>query len=421
MTGDLTLGTDKITLDATNGIATLAGGSNFGNRIAVTSGGFAFVAKETGGTTNKGALMNTGEFRIGPDVNNVSTLTARIQASGSAEFKSTVAVGDAAGNTYLVSYANRTESSFYSINNNANGTVFVGQNDIGTTSSIYANGSAEFSGGVTAGGVLSVTTSGSSAQVLATARGASSNNDIFLRGLDQNGDQTWGIESQDGSASFASNVAIGGYNKDSDFGNGIRLVKGGNVSAINIQGVASSIAGNWLEVYSGQSQIVRGGYDGSVEFSSRITSFEIEAGTALTGNGYGFYASVGNTSSGKYGAVVVKQDTNDSNGNSAFIALKAGGTVWEVDWNGNSTFSNAIFNLEPDNDANYVTTTDVDEDGNTVENRVYNGPTLDVKAVIQELQQRVADRDAVIADFTTRLAALEADHATLMSNNGGSY
>ena len=76
-----------------------------------------------------------------------------------------------------------------------------------------------------------------------------------------------------------------------------------------------------------------------------------------------------------------------------------------------------FFNLEPENDANYVSTTD--SEGN--ETRVYNGPTLDVKTVIQELQQRVADRDAVIADFTTRLAALEADHATLMSNNAGSY
>ena len=122
---------------------------------------------------------------------------------------------------------------------------------------------------------------------------------------------------------------------------------------------------------------------------------------------------------------------------------------------GTGTFRNAVLNLEPDNDANYTVTTEeyeeqeevtpyvpavpatYDEEGNeltaevpaveatyqtvtkTREIRTYSGPTLDVKAVIQELQQRVADRDAVIADFTTRLAALEADHATLMNNNGG--
>ena len=44
-----------------------------------------------------------------------------------------------------------------------------------------------------------------------------------------------------------------------------------------------------------------------------------------------------------------------------------------------SRFNNVTLNLEPDNDANYVTTTTVHEEGNTVETRVYNGPTLDVK------------------------------------------
>ena len=45
----------------------------------------------------------------------------------------------------------------------------------------------------------------------------------------------------------------------------------------------------------------------------------------------------------------------------------------------------SLFNLEPENDANYVTTTDVDEEGNTVETLVYNGPTLDVKDRLQNL------------------------------------
>ena len=75
----------------------------------------------------------------------------------------------------------------------------------------------------------------------------------------------------------------------------------------------------------------------------------------------------------------------------------------------------AVLWTEADNDANYTATTDAE--GN--ETRVYNGPTLDVKAVIQDLQQRVADRDAVIADFTTRIQTLEANIATLMSNGSG--
>ena len=82
-------------------------------------------------------------------------------------------------------------------------------------------------------------------------------------------------------------------------------------------------------------------------------------------------------------------------------------TDGSAEFAGKITSSNVTFNLEPDNDANYVTTTDVDAEGNPVETRVYNGPTLDVKAVIQELQQRVNDRDAVIADLTTRIQTLE--------------
>ena len=101
-----------------------------------------------------------------------------------------------------------------------------------------------------------------------------------------------------------------------------------------------------------------------------------------------------------------------SNGN---IYLDAGNGT--ATFAGNITAGNVSFNLEPDNDANYTTATDAE--GNTTS--VYNGPTLDVKAVIQDLQQRVADRDAVIADITARLAQLESDHTTLMGNNNGGY
>ena len=81
---------------------------------------------------------------------------------------------------------------------------------------------------------------------------------------------------------------------------------------------------------------------------------------------------------------------------------------WEIKSDGNATFKSTrsagvVIETEPDNDANYVSTTDSEG----VETRVYNGPTLDVKAVIQELQQRVNDRDAVIADLTTRIQTLE--------------
>ena len=63
---------------------------------------------------------------------------------------------------------------------------------------------------------------------------------------------------------------------------------------------------------------------------------------------------------------------------------------------------NVLVEGTPAVEATYQTVT------KTREIRTYTGPTLDVKTVIQDLQQRVNDRDAVIADLTTRIAALEA-------------
>ena len=49
------------------------------------------------------------------------------------------------------------------------------------------------------------------------------------------------------------------------------------------------------------------------------------------------------------------------------------------------------------------------------------GGSSSIRTVIQELEQRVTDRDAVIADFSARIAALEADHMSLMNNGNSSY
>ena len=118
---------------------------------------------------------------------------------------------------------------------------------------------------------------------------------------------------------------------------------------------------------------------------------------------------------------------------------------------GDITANNVTFNLEPDNDANYTTTTEEYTEtesytgplGNTLERevtktrdiRTYTGPTLDVKdrlqnliarldaleadeisddaasnallTLIASLTARVDARDAVIAELTTRIQTLE--------------
>ena len=89
---------------------------------------------------------------------------------------------------------------------------------------------------------------------------------------------------------------------------------------------------------------------------------------------------------------------NGNNGNGYFK-----GTVYKG-WDGGSggtpflAADEAILWLEPDNDANYVTTTDVDEKGKTVETRVYNGPTLDVK-------ERLTKADTALQTLKTAAAA----------------
>ena len=146
---------------------------------------------------------------------------------------------------------------------------------------------------------------------------------------------------------------------------------------------------------AGSSTIHLYGHDGSASFANGSAKLDIVSG----GGGLNVSAD-GSTLRTYYGW------------NNA-IGYKANATTWKLDNNTGNITGNVLrsagfqIELERDNDANYVTTTDVDEEGNTVETRVYNGPTLDVKAVIQELQQRVNDRDSVIADLTTRIQTLE--------------
>ena len=72
---------------------------------------------------------------------------------------------------------------------------------------------------------------------------------------------------------------------------------------------------------------------------------------------------------------------------------------------GTVTAPNVLFNLEPDNDANYVSTTDAE--GN--QTRVYNGPTLDVKERLTKADtalQTLKSGAAAAVDFAELKAAI---------------
>ena len=124
-------------------------------------------------------------------------------------------------------------------------------------------------------------------------------------------------------------------------------------------------------------------------------------------------------------AVRIGDNTGSASQNSASVINKATGTVSIFHENGSSalflqclkngvpsraqiatdgsaqfagdiTANNVKFNLEPDNAANYTTTTDAE--GN--ETQVYNGPTLDVKERLEKAQETFEELQVAVANAT---------------------
>lgn len=101
------------------------------------------------------------------------------------------------------------------------------------------------------------------------------------------------------------------------------------------------------------------------------------------------------------------------------LEVKAGNAiVWSVNYNGTASFSSMSgalrdvqLEMDADDPAAFTTTfaLEQDADGNEiqVENTVYSGTTESLLEIIRDLRSRIA--------------TLEADHATMMNNNGGSY
>ncbi len=87
--------------------------------------------------------------------------------------------------------------------------------------------------------------------------------------------------------------------------------------------------------------------------------------------------------------------------NDAFNVREGNALKYSIKYNGSATFSNAVFNLEADDDTKYTSTTDAD--GN--ETRVYNGTTLDVK-------DRLTKTDAALQSLKAALVTT-TDHESL--------
>lgn len=149
-----------------------------------------------------------------------------------------------------------------------------------------------------------------------------------------------------------------------------------------------------------------------------------------------FYASYSNKFGASEDMYTVYQGFGQNT--SAFpapISLYASGRAYFAAGVNGYSFNGREFtiDLERDNDSHYTTRSVIDNEGNEREERVYNGPVLNVKERILYLVDRLQTADNTIAqlqselsqlrsDFETRLASLESDHTTLMNNNnnGGS-
>jgi hypothetical protein len=244
----------------------------------------------------------------------------------------------------------------------------------------------------------------------------------------------------DGSAKFAGDV-VAGSNAPDATGPGATVSAGGAFAACRNQYNQGVFFGYTTGDTSPTSYINAGGsatFDGEVNTKLYYT-------VSTPGGGYASFQTGANlgpsiSTGGLY------RDIEFYTGNGSTEILH---TTFRAD--GTTTFRNAILNLEPDNDANYTTTTEEYTEtesytgplGNTLERevtktrdvRTYIGPTLDVKdrlqnlisrldaleadeisddaasnallTLIGSLTARVDARDAVIADLTARIQTLE--------------
>lgn len=192
----------------------------------------------------------------------------------------------------------------------------------------------------------------------------------------------------DGSGTFASNIEIGGGNISLGADGAVTFHRDGN-RVINTSSSATS-----LTVQGGA-----GNPGGRIDFNG---------GTGP--NNLGFF-----TTDNPGGSVSIERMRLNADGNLNIAGdLTDNGSNISFNNSGSARFSgtvdapNVFFILEPDNEANYTATTDAE--GN--ENRVYNGPTLDVKESIQEA---VAARAAMRETFQELQVAVEAatDFASL--------
>ena len=326
MTGDLTLGTDKITLDAGNGNATFAGkvtsasteasdsGTTLVTKDYLTDAGNGSVG-DLGFWTRQGTDLypvngNTDSVKIGGVLPGAPNITLNA-TDGSATFAGNcIAFDSNAGTNSLLkpkgqvsvttdtnagaervwvhSYGGSTPSIIYdngnaSFTGEVNGSVFKSANTIDPNTFVSLRGGSFSTGGSAPyGGGLQIRMGGSS---LSNASNAFLNiqndvDNIFAVRGDGNvviggtpvegGSQNQNIKlNADGSASFAGDVVVGNEVGNTSTEEGIKLFKSGAIYAAKNGGNEPILYGMLTDGNTATSRI---NADGTAMFSGRITS-----------------------------------------------------------------------------------------------------------------------------------------------------
>ena len=163
----------------------------------------------------------------------------------------------------------------------------------------------------------------------------------------------------------------------------------------------ASIEGNGSANFNGDGLFnkIEGNYRNRLYGGGLISSFN-----SFDRDSIGMYLDIGDA--GSANPPELNLTANSGAAGDALLVQRQGQTTPDVklkydgsgEFRGNITAGNVIFNLETDNDANYVSTTD--SEGN--ETRVYNGPTLDVKDRLQNALSRIdaIEANEVVDDAT---------------------
>ena len=461
MTGDLTLGTDKITLGATSGSASFS--SRVQADIPDDSTEYAFnglIRNETSGRSVYTARHFGTDESTSPNWQGLSregSITSQIFSDGSATFANDglriqndgeLQLGGTTAAPNMIFKPNGAASiggtldvyNKFSVNSqDPNVAVLSGNLDDVQTTYIAASGSADFAGAVRS------TSDGLSYCLLQPVGNLMIRSVVDLAfGVEDrnNGNALNAQIKRDGSATFAGTIYSGGTGvfTGADLG-----------SSIGYEGNAGFCCGSTssaIRVYTqgNSTPTVDIKADGSATFDKTVVSYEGFSATQILGYGVvptTFIAigssvpgSVNNTASGTgIYQYQMKIDGDVAGYNLRFVGLRNGDSpinVFTINQTGGARSSNFIIETEPDNDANYVTTTEEYTEtesytgplGNTLEREVtktrevstYTGPTLDIKDHLTRTQVALTSLKTAAQDSATDLAGLKAAIVSALAN-----